>query len=618
MVKKTESTGKERPRIKPPEIRPRETIVPRSGTMAGQRAALAGARPSRPLRTFPPHAPRESERVSKEDMLRFIPLGGLEEIGRNCYFFEYKDEIILVDVGIQFPEEETPGIDYIIPNIAYLESRRDRIQAILITHGHYDHMAAIHYLIEKLGNPVIYTADFTKAMIEKRHMEFPNAPKLKFKVVKHGDHEKLGRYFDAEFFNVDHTIPDALGFFLKTPIGNLVSFGDFRLKMDKDGKPAETEIFGEIGKRGVHSVFIDSTNAYKPGFSFSEEQVNDNLYELMSHAKGRIILATFSSLLTRLFEVVKLAEKLGRKVMLNGRSMKDNFQIAEQLGYLKAKKDLIVPLEDIGKYDDNKIVILTTGSQGEKNAGLMRIVNGEHRIVHLKTTDTVIFSSSVVPGNERSVQALQDNIARQVDELYNVKILDIHASGHAHQEDLKFVLKLIKPKFTVPIHGYYFFRTALRKVAEAVGLPRESVMVMDNGQIAELTPNSFTITKQTVPASYVMVDGLGVGDVEEVVLRDRRALSAEGMIVTILTVDRDKGRLLKNPDIISRGFIYLKNSQELLDEIRKRIRGLMQRLPAYREVEPDYLKTLIRDQIGQYVYTKTKRRPMILPVIIEV
>ncbi len=527
-------------------------------------------------------------------------------------------EIILVDVGIQFPEEETPGIDYIIPNIAYLASKRQNIKAILLTHGHYDHIAAIHYLIERLGNPVIYTADFTKAMVEKRHLEFTNAPKLKFKVVKHGSKEKLSKYFDVEFFNVDHTIPDALGFILKTPIGNMVSFGDFRLRTDKDGKPVETEIFGEIGKQGIHSVFVDSTRAQAPGFSFSEERVNDNLYELMEHAKGRIVVATFSSLLTRLFEVVKLAEKLDRKIALNGRSMKDNFQIAQQLGYIKTKKDQIIPLEEISKYGDDKIVILTTGSQGEKNAGLMRIVNGEHKVVRLKQTDTVIFSSSVVPGNERSVQALQDNIARQVDELYNIKILDIHASGHAHQEDLKLVLKLIKPRFTVPIHGYYFFRTALRKIAEAVNIPRESVMVMDNGQVAELTENTFVITKHTVPASYVMVDGLGVGDVEEVVLRDRRALAAEGMIVTILTVDRDKGRLLKNPDIISRGFIYLKESQPLLDEIRKRIRGLMQRLPTYRELEPDYLKSLVRDQIGQYVYTKTKRRPMILPVIIEV
>ncbi len=621
MMKKIEE--KERPRIKPPEIRPHTTTP-------GQRPALVALRSPHAMthtkqgRSPAPHRemmrPKEEQTavVPKEDTLRFIPLGGLEEIGRNCYFFEYKDEIIIVDVGIQFPEEETPGIDYIIPNIAYLESKKDRIQAILITHGHYDHMAAIHYLIEKLGNPVIYTADFTKAMIEKRHQEFTNVPKLRFKVVKHGDHEKLGRYFEADFFNVDHTIPDALGFVLKTPVGNMVSFGDFRLRMDKQGKPVETEIFGEIGARGIHTVFIDSTNAYKPGFSFSEETVSDNLYELMSHAKGRLLIATFSSLLTRLFEVVKLAEKLDRKVALNGRSMKDNFQIAEQLGYLKTKKDEIVPIEEINKYPDNKVVILTTGSQGEKNAGLMRIVNGDHKVVRLKSTDTVIFSSSVVPGNERSVQALQDNIARQVDELYNVKILDIHASGHAHQEDLKFVLRLMKPKFAVPIHGYYFFRSALKKIAVEVGLPRETVKMMDNGQVAEITKDTFTITKQTVPASYVMVDGLGVGDVEEVVIRDRRALSQEGMVVIILTIDQTKGRLLKNPDIISRGFIYLKENQELLEEIRKRIRALIVRLPSYREVEPDYLKTLVRDQVGQFLYNKTRRRPMILPVIIEV
>ena len=255
-----------------------------------------------------------------ESPVRFVPLGGLEEIGRNCYFFEYKDEIVVIDVGIQFPEEETPGIDYIIPNAAYLESKKQNIKAVLITHGHYDHMAAIHYLMEKFGNPIIYTADFTRAVIAKRHEEFVNAPKLRFETVKHGSTVKLGKYLEVKFFTVDHTIPDALGFILKTPVGNMVSFGDFRLKIGKDRKPQELEIFKEIGEGGVHSVFIDSTNALRPGFSASEESVGDNLYELMKEAKGRLLIATFSSLLTRLFDIVHLAEKLGRKVALNGRS----------------------------------------------------------------------------------------------------------------------------------------------------------------------------------------------------------------------------------------------------------------------------------------------------------
>lgn len=554
--------------------------------------------------------------VPQKDVLRFVPLGGLEEIGRNCYFYEYKDEIVVVDVGIQFPEEETPGVDYIIPNEAYLASRKHNIKAILLTHGHYDHIAAIHYLVEKWGNPLIYTADFTKAVVERRHEEFVNAPKLRFEVVKHGSRTRLGKYFNAEFFNVDHTIPDALGFVLETPVGNMVSFGDFRVRMDRQGKPVDLDVFENIGKKGVRAVFIDSTNALRPGFSFSEETVGDNLYELMEQAKGRIVIATFSSLMTRLVDIIKIAEKLGRKVALNGRSMKDNFQIAQNLGYFKPGKGLLIPLEEINKHKDDKLVILTTGSQGESNAGLTRIVNGEHRLMQLKKTDTVIFSSSVVPGNERSVQSLQDNIARQVDEVYNSKLLDIHATGHAHQEDLKLVLKLVKPQFVIPIHGYYLFRCMLRKIAEMVGIPRERVIVMDNGEVAYVTKDHFTVSGETVPAGYVMVDGLGVGDVEEVVLRDRRNLSQEGMIVVIAVIDQN-GRLVKNPDIISRGFIYLKENQEMLEEIRKRVKNILGRIPNHREVEADYVRTLMRDQIGGFLYNKTKRRPMILPVLIK-
>ncbi len=561
----------------------------------------------------------EKEAIVKESgAVRFVPLGGLEEVGRNCSFFEYKGDIVVVDVGIQFPEETTPGVDYIIPNITYLEENKDKIKAILLTHGHYDHIAAIHYVIEKIGNPVIYTADFTKAVVEKRHQEFVNAPKLHFDVVKHGDKRKISDNLEVEFFNVDHTIPDALGFLLKTPVGNMVNLGDFRLKTNKEGKPIDLGVYEGLGKRGVHSVFLDSTNSLRPGFSFSEMTVEDNLEELIKNAKGRVILATFASLMTRVFEIIRIAEKYGRLVALNGRSMKDNMTIAQQLGYFKPKSGTIVPLEDVHKYKDEKVMILTTGAQGEPNAGLMRIVNGEHRVVRLKPTDTVIFSSSVIPGNERSVQGLQDNIARQVDEVYNTKLLDIHSSGHAHSEDLKLVMKLLKPEFVFPIHAYYFMRKALVKLAKEVGIPRERVIVLDNGDVALLKKGSVERIENQVPSSYVLVDGLGVGDVSEIVLRDRRMLSQEGMFVVITTLEKRTGRILKNPDIISRGFIYLKDNHELLDEIRKRVRGIIGRIPHQQPTDADYVKTLIRDQLGQFLYNKTKRRPMILPVIIEV
>lgn len=561
---------------------------------------------------------RTPKTLDDKETVRFAALGGLEEIGRNCSFLEYKNEIAIIDVGIQFPEEETPGIDYIIPNISYLESKKQNIRAIIFTHGHYDHVHALPYLLEKLGNPIIYAAALTKAIIEKRLEEFPNIPKPKFVVVKNGDVIKISENFSAEFFAISHTIPDAIGTIFDTPIGKLVHFGDFRVETDKNGKPQNLEVFERLGKMKIHSVFLDSTNSTKEGHSLSEDTVEENLEQLFKNAQGRIIVGTFSSLLTRLAEIVKIADRLGRKIAINGRSMKDNFQIAQTLGYITPKKGQIIGLEEVAKYPDNKIMILTTGAQGEPNAGLMRIVTGEHRIISLKPTDTVIFSSSIVPGNERSVQTLQDHISRQVDELYNSKLLDIHASGHATSEDLKLVIKLTKPKFIVPIHAYYFMRKSTSKLAQSVGIPKENVIMLDNGQIGKLTKDSFIASEEKIPAFYVMVDGLGVGDVEEVVLRDRRALAQEGMMVIIITLDRGTGRILKTPDIISRGFIYLRENKEILDEIRRRIRGVIGRIPKNQPLDSEYLKSLIRDQVGQFVYNKTKRRPIVIPVVIEV
>jgi ribonuclease J len=591
----------------------------------GHRNKLSGAnrggnRP--PLRRPESHtpqrapAPAKNSKAISHDDLKFIPLGGFEEIGRNCSYFEYKDEIVVVDVGIQFPEEDTPGIDFIIPNVASLEPKKKNIRGIILTHGHYDHIAAIHYVIEKLGNPIIYTTAFTKAIVEKRHEEFTNAPKLRFQVIKDGDKVRISENFSAEFIRIEHTIPESCGFILDTPVGKMVSFGDFRLETSKDGEPQRLEVFEKLGKMDIHSAFIDSTNAEFAGFSMSEKIVEDNLEALIKNAPGRIIIATFASLVDRLIEIIKISDKLGKVVAVNGRSMISNLEIAKQLGYLPGRKDHLIPLEEVRKHRDDKVVILTTGTQGEQNAGLMRISRGEHRVISLKPTDTVVFSSSVVPGNERSVQTLQDNISRQVDEVHNSKLLDIHASGHIYGDDAKLVLSLVKPKFVVPIHGYYYKRKAYKKIAKASGMDPKNVIMLDNGQVSVLTKDAFIPTEERVPASYVMVDGLGVGDVEEVVLRDRINLSEEGMVVIIVAMGATYGKLLKNPDILSRGFIYLKEHAAMIEELRKRIRGMFARLPQDQEVDPEYVKTLLRDQIGQFLYTKTKRRPMILPVVI--
>jgi ribonuclease J len=562
--------------------------------------------------------PRMSDKKRNEDALRLVPLGGLEEIGRNCSFMEYKNEIVVVDAGLQFPEEETPGIDYIIPNVSYLEKRKENIRAIVLTHGHYDHIGALPHILEKLGNPPIYATSITKAIIEKRQEDFPNAPKMRIVTIKNGDEIKLSNYFTGYFFGVPHTIPETTGVLLRTPIGNVVHFADFRIEYDEAGNPQGLDEFAAIGKMGVHTFMVDSTAAEKLGHSISEKTVERNLEEIFKNAEGRIIVATFASLLTRIGEIIKISERLGRKVAFSGYSMKTNVQIAQDLGFIKAKEGTIISIEETHKLKDDKILILSTGAQGESNASLMKIITGEHRHIKIKPGDTFVLSSSVIPGNERSVQSVKDNLARQGAIVFHSALVDIHSSGHAPKDDVKLVIGLLKPKFLMPIHGYYFMRAANGISAREMGIPKSNVILMDNGQVAELTKTDFTITDETVPAFYVMVDGLGVGDVEEIVLRDRRALAQEGMLVIIATFDRDKGKLLKNPDIISRGFIFLKENQDIVEEIRKRVRNVTQRIPSYRDIEPDYLKTLIRDQVGQFIYNKTRRRPMVIPVIIEI
>ncbi len=557
--------------------------------------------------------------VKKEDVIRFVALGGLEEIGRNMMFLEYQDEIIIIDAGLQFPEEETPGIDYIIPNVSYLETKKKNIKGMIITHGHYDHIGAIPYLLDKLGNPLIYTTSLTKEIIMRRQEDFPNSPKPNFKLVNGKEKHKLSENFTIEFFDVVHNIPEGVGMIIQTPIGKIVHPGEFKFDYDNEGKPKALENWEWVGKQGIHTLMLDSTGAETPGWSLSERTVEKELEKIFKAAEGRIILSTFASLLDRLTEIIKIAERLDRKIAISGFSMKTNIQIAQNLGFLKVDKGTIIPLEAISRHKDNKLLILSTGAQGEPNASLMRIANGEHPHVRIKKNDTVILSSSIVPGNERSVQNLKDNLARQGAIIFHYKMLDIHSSGHAPQEELKTVMKFVKPKFFLPIHGYYFMRWRNAQLAqEVLELKPEETILADNGLVVELKKDSIKLTKEEIPAYYVMVDGLGVGDVGEVVLRDRRTLAQEGMVVIIASLSKQNGRILKNPDIISRGFIYLKENQELLNEIRRKIRGIVSRIPNCQPLDSDYLKSLIRDQIGQFLYNKTKRRPMILPVVIEV
>lgn len=555
-----------------------------------------------------------------EPIVRFVALGGLEEIGCNMMFLEYENEIIVIDAGLGFAEQENPGIDYIIPNTTYLEKKKSNIKALVITHGHYDHIGALPHILDKIGNPPIYTSRLTKEVIMRRQEDFPHSPRPIFELVQGGETKQLSKNFAVTFFDVVHNIPDGFGMIIRTPIGNIVHPGEFKFDYDIHGKPKGLEIWKQVGAEGVHTLFLDSTGAEVPGWAMSERIVERELEKLFREAKGRIIVGTFASLLDRLIEMIKIAEKLGKHVALSGFSMKNNMEIARRLGYLKVEKDTIIPLESINKYKDDKVIILSTGAQGEPKASLMRIAQGEHKQIKIKKGDTVILSSSVIPGNERSVQNLKDDLCRQGAIIFHHKMLDIHSSGHAPQEELKTVMSLVKPKYFLPIHGYYFMRSQNAKLAQqSIGLSPDETLIADNGVVVELGKGFARVTDEQVPAYYIMVDGLGVGDVSEVVLRDRRALAAEGMLVIITTLDKKTGKTLKNPDIISRGFIYLKENQEFLNDIRRKIRGIVGRIPEKRHAaDGDYLRTMIREQIGQFLYNKTKRRPMILPVIIEI
>ncbi len=551
--------------------------------------------------------------------LRIIPLGGLEEIGRNMTAFEYGDDIIIVDMGLQFPDDNMPGIDYIIPNTAYLKDKKDKILGVIITHGHYDHIGAIPHSIGRLGNPTIYTTPLTKGIILKRQEDFPNASKLDIHEIKKTDKITLG-CFEIEFFHVNHNIPDGVGLAINTPIGRVVHTGDFKFDHTPIGdKPADISHLNEIAKKGVLCLMSDSTNAEKPGTSISEKDIQDNLEIIFKESKGRIIISTFASLLSRIQEVINLAEKYDRYIAVDGYSMKNNVQIAHHLKYLQSKKGAFIKTSQVNEYPDNKVVLVCTGAQGEDNAVLMRIANKEHKHVHIGKGDAVVLSSSVVPGNEKAVQTLKDNFWKQGARVYHYQMMDIHAGGHAQADDLKAMINLIKPKFFMPIHGNYYMLKLHGEIAESVGIPKKNIIIASNGNIVLLNKTSARISKEVVPANYVMVDGLGVGDVGQVVLRDRQAMAQDGMFVVIAVIDSHTGKIKGEPDIISRGFVYLRESKDLLTQTRQKVKEIIQHSAApHGTTNWSYIKDSIREKIGELLYQKTQRRPMVLPVVIKI
>jgi len=555
-----------------------------------------------------------------ENNLKIIPLGGCEEVGRNMTVFEYGRDIVILDMGLQFPEEDMPGIDYVIPNVEYLKGKEKNIKAVIFSHGHLDHIGAAPILLRKLNNPQIIGRPLTIEMIKHRVEDFErnSSKKLKTTYIKSlGQKINLGN-FNVSFFQIDHTIMDAVGVILETPVATVIHPGDWTIEKSPIGR--EVIEYSHLSKLKRPTILmlesLGSLNSKKP---VTEEDMLNNLYKLIEKAPGRTIIATFSSQVQRIRLILEFAAKTGRKVALDGFSMKLNIEIATKLGYIKIPKGVIITTDKARDYPDNKVIIICTGAQGEEMAALSRIVAGNHKFIKIKKEDTVIFSSSVIPGNERTVQRLKDNLYRLSDNVYHSDIIDIHASGHSNIEGIKQMIQDIKADYFIPVYGNHYFLKEASKIAYNFGYSKDKVFVPDNGSIIKFTAQKGEILKEKAPSNYVFVDGLGVGDVGEIVLRDRQMLAEDGMFVIVAIIDRQTGKVRGSPDIISRGFVYLRESKDLLAQTRKKVIEIVDKTAGHGgAVNWVYVKDELRNKIGDFLHTKTERRPMILPVVIEV
>ncbi|MBU3901603.1 ribonuclease J [Patescibacteria group bacterium] len=584
-----------------------------------KRTGYSGA--SRAKRGWRPRAINEYQN-REENTLKIIPLGGQEEVGRNLTIFEYGKDIVILDMGVQFPEEDMPGIDYIIPNIAYLQGKEKNIRAVIFSHGHLDHIGAAPILLEKLNYPPIIGRDLTVALIKKRMEDYAknSAKKLAIIPIKSvQDKMRLGN-FNLSFFDVEHSIMDAVGVILQTPSATIIHPGDWT--MDKDpisGQILSYEHLSHLPSPKI--LMLESLGAVdtRPTHT-TEKEMYANLERLISEATGKVIIGTFSSQIRRVGHILEYARTIGKKVALDGFSMKMNVEIAKELGYIKVDRDTLVTINDIHKYPDSKLIIICTGAQGEGNAVLSRIVAGDHRFIKVRKQDTIIFSSSVVPGNERTIQRLKDNLYRQCDNVIHSDIMDVHTSGHCNAQNIKEMIQQVKPDFFLPTYANHYMLKEAGKLAVEVGMHKANIFVLDNGSVLEISNQGEPkIHAEKVPTSYVFVDGLGVGDIGQVVLRDRQAMAQDGMFVVIVTIDRQTGQVRNSPDIISRGFIYMRESKELLYQTRQKVKDIVHRAAGSKgQFDEDYIKDQIRDKIGQFLYTKTERRPMVLPVLIEV
>lgn len=557
---------------------------------------------------------KKKESISLEESLKIIPLGGLEQIGMNITAFEYGDNIVVVDCGLSFPEDDMLGVDLVIPDVTYLKDNIDKVKGFVITHGHEDHIGAIPYVLKEVNAP-IYATKLTMGLIENKLKEHTMPKPVKHKVVKYGQSINLG-CFRVEFIRTNHSISDAAALAIFTPAGLVVHTGDFKVDFTPvNGETIDLQRFGELGKKGVLALMGDSTNIMKPGFTMSERTVGktfDNIFA--ENEKHRIIVATFASNVDRVQQIINSAEKYGRKVVVEGRSMVNVMTTATELGYLDVPKNILIEMEQMKNYPPEKLVLITTGSQGEAMAALSRMAANIHRKVSIEPGDTVIFSSRPIPGNEKSVSKVINELSEKG---AKVIVQDTHVSGHACQEEMKLIYALTKPKYAIPVHGEYQHLKAHTELAQQMGIPKENTIILSSGDVLAINEEQAKVVGK-VQAQGIMVDGLGVGDVGNIVLRDRQHLSENGLIIIVLTLEKYTNQLLAGPDIVSRGFVYVRESEYLMDEAKNIVYAALERCLDRNVSDWTKIKTEIKDSLSDYLWKKMKRSPMILPVIMEV
>ncbi len=554
--------------------------------------------------------------MRNNNKLKLIPLGGLHEIGKNMTVLEYRDNIIIVDCGMTFPEDEMLGIDVVIPDITYLINNKEKIKGLVLTHGHEDHIGAIPYALKQVNFP-IYGTPLTMGLLENKLKEH-RLPNVDLNVVHQGDTIKLGK-FEIEFIRVNHSIPDACALAIKSPIGTVFFTGDFKVDFTPiSGEPIDLQRLGEIGKRGVLAMVGESTNVLRKGYSLSESNVGETFNRIFQGATPhRIIVATFASNVHRVQQIINAAEHFGRKVVLSGRSMETMMETARKLGYVRVKKDTIIDINSMRKYNDDELVLITTGSQGEPMSALTRIAFGEHKKIQLTPNDMIILSATPIPGNENSVAKVINKLLESGAQVVYEALSEIHVSGHACQEELKMMLSLIKPKYFIPAHGEVRPLLKHATIAEKMGINASNIFIMENGNCLEFNNKSASIIGD-VPSGNILVDGLGIGDVGNIVLRDRKHLSEDGLIAVVVTISKQEGKVVSGPDIISRGFVYVRESGDLMDDARDVVKRTLDRCTKKSISDWSTLKTSIREDLRSYLYHQTKRNPMILPIIMEI